>query len=175
MNPTYIRSGHLHGSGFIVKARAAVKGIDIVGTASAGLLNLWDTDVPPVTGSYGRSGTTVTVTDVDHGLSTGDVVGISFEPDGGVIATPGNYEITVVDADTFTLTDINTGTIANDPSCYYVHSNTDNTPARWMTTNHTAANDTYFNGWMLPENGIIARKGVYVQAVNLVSISVYYG
>ena len=71
---------------------------------------------------------------------------------------PVDYEITVVDADTFTLTDINSGTIANDPACYYVHSNTGNIPARWMTTNHTAANDTYFNGWMLPENGLIARN-----------------
>ena len=175
MNPTFVKTGHLHSSGYIYKARTSVKGIDIVGSASAGLLELWDTDVAPTDGTYGRVGTTVTVTDVAHGLSTGDVVGISFEPDGGVIATNGNYTITVVDADTFTITDINSGTIENDPTCRYVHSKTNNVNARWMATYHSAANDTYFNGWTIPENGLLAQKGIYVYSANLVSINVIYG
>jgi len=175
MSVMTVRSGHLHSSGYIVKDRTRVKAIDVVGSSSAGLLELWDTDVVPATGTYGRSGTTVTVTDTDHGLSTGDKIGISFEPDGGVIATPGNYEVTVVDADTFTVTDINSGTIANDPDCRYVYSNTDNTPAAWMATYHTAATDIFFNGFNIPEGGMLARKGVYVYAENLESINVYYG
>lgn len=176
MDNTYVRSGHLHSSGYIYKARTAVKAMDVVGTASAGILELWDTDTPPVvSGTYVRSGTTVTVTDTGHGLTTGDHVGISFEPDGGVIATPGNYYITVVDADTFTLTDINTGTIANDPDCRYIATSPGVEPSRWMATYHTAANDTFFNGLPVPENGLIARKGVYVFAENLASINVYYG
>ena len=177
MDSAYVRSGHLHSSGYIRKARTAVKALDVVGTTSAGVLELWDTDTPPVlTGTYGRVGTTVTVTDTAHGLSTGDIVGISFEPDNGVIATPGNYEITVVDADTFTLTDINTGTIANDPDCRYVYGlDGKGLESRWMATWHTAANDTYFNGFPIPGNGIIARKGVYVYASDLDSINVYYG
>lgn len=176
MDSVYVRSGHLHSSGYIYKARTSVKALDVVGTASAGTLELWDTDVAPVTsGTYVRSGTTVTVTDTGHGLSTGDTIGISFEPDSGVIATPGNYEITVVDANTFTLTDINSGTIANDPDCRYVYSNSDQLSARWMATFHTAANDTYFNGLSIPENGLLCRKAVYIYASNLASINVYYG
>ena len=177
MDNAYVRSGHLHSSGFIRKARTAVKALDVVGTASAGILELWDSPTAPVTtGTYGRSGTTVTVTDTAHGLSTGDIIGISFEPDGGVIATPGNYEITVVDADTFTLVDINTGTIANDPDCRYVSGvDGQGLESRWMATWHTAAADTFFNGFGIPGNGLIARKTLYVYSSNLASINVYYG
>ena len=176
MEDVYVRSGHLHSSGYIYKDRTSVKSLDVIGTSSAGILELWDTDTPPVTSAtYVRSGTTVTVTDTDHGLSTGNVIGISFDEDGGVIATPGQYEITVVDADTFTLTDINSGTIANDPDCRYVYSNGNGVNARWMATWHTAASDIFFNGFSIPANGLLARKGVYVYAANLASINVYYG
>lgn len=176
MDNAYVRSGHLHSSGYVYKGRASVKALDVLGTASAGIMEIWDTDVAPVTtGTYGRSGDTVTVTDTAHGLKTGDLVGITFEEDGGVIATPGNYSITVVDANTFTLTDINSGTIANDPECRYVHSNTDNLPARWVATWHTAASDIYFNGFFMPDNGLLCRKGVYVYAANLASVNVFYG
>ena len=38
MDSTYVRSGHLHSSGYIRKARTVVKAMDVVGSASAGLL-----------------------------------------------------------------------------------------------------------------------------------------
>jgi hypothetical protein len=52
-----IKSGHLHGSGFIFKGRARVRALDIVGTSSEGTLEIWDTNTAPVAGTYGRSGT----------------------------------------------------------------------------------------------------------------------
>jgi hypothetical protein len=169
-----VQSGHLHGSGYIVKRRCRVQGLDVVGSASAGVLDVWDTDSAPIAGTYTRSGTTVTVTKVGHGLSTGDLVGITFLDASGVIATPGNYEITVTGDDTFTLTDINSGAITGTPTCYYVYSNTDNIPARWLTTYHTAAADTYVNNFNIPGDGFLVRKGVYARAANLVSINVYF-
>jgi hypothetical protein len=119
-------------------------------------------------------GTTVTVAKVGHGLSTGDVIGISFEPDGGVIATPGNYVITVTGADAFTLTDINSGTIANDPVCRYAATVVNGQPSCWLATYHTSANDTFFNGFQFPDEGILAKTGIYVFGENLASINIYY-
>jgi len=60
-------------------------------------------------GTYGRSGTTITVTLNGHGLATGASVVLDFTSGG---ATDGTYTITVVDANTFTCIDSVSGTIA---------------------------------------------------------------
>ena len=175
MGASDILSGHLHSSGFIRKARTRIKAFDVVGTATAGMLEFWDTTVAPTAATYGRSGTTVTVASVGHGLKTGDVVGISFEEASGVIATPGSYTITVTGNDAFTLTDINSGTIASSTVCRYVSNKQDGYNARWLATYHTSASDIFFNGFNLPSEGFLARIGVYVYAEELASINVYYG
>jgi hypothetical protein len=176
MDDTDVRSGHLHSSGFIVKARARVKAFDVVGDGvGAGLLEIWDTAVAPTAATYGRSADTVTVTKSAHGLKTGDTVGISFEEASGVIATPGSYSITVTGTDTFTLTDINSGTIATSTVCRYVSGTQRGYTAQWLSTYHTSSSDVFFNGFSIPGNGILANIGIYVYAVNLDSINVYYG
>jgi hypothetical protein len=176
MDDTDVRSGHLHSSGFIVKARARVKAFDVVGSGtSVGLLEIWDTAVAPTAATYGRSADTVTVTKSAHGLKTGDTVGISFEAASGVIATPGSYSITVTGTDTFTLTDINSGTIATSTVCRYVSGTQRGYTAQWLSTYHTSATDVFFNGFGIPGNGILANIGIYVHAVNLDSINIYYG
>jgi hypothetical protein len=175
MGATDVRSGHLHSSGFIYKNRARVKAIDVVGGNDGGILEVWDTDVAPVAATYGRSGDTVTVTKSAHGLKTGDVIGISYEEASGVIATPGNYAITVTGTDTFTLTDINSGTIATSTVCRYVRSTKNGNDAGWLATYHTSASDIFFNGFSVPGDGMLAMIGVYVYADNLKSINIYYG
>lgn len=176
MDDTDVRSGHLHSSGFIVKARARVKAFDVVGDGvGAGLLEIWDTAVAPTAATYGRSADTVTVTKSAHGLKTGDTVGISFEEASGVIATPGSYSITVTGTDTFTLTDINSGTIATSTVCRYVSGTQSGYTAQWLSTYHTSSSDVFFNGFSIPGNGILANIGIYVYAVNLDSINIYYG
>jgi hypothetical protein len=147
----------------------------VVGSANAGILEFWDTTVAPTAATYGRSVTTVTVASVAHGLRTGDVVGISFEEASGVIATPGSYVITVTGVDAFTLTDINSGTIASSTVCRYVSNKQNGYNARWLATYHTSASDIFFNGFSLPGEGFLARIGVYVYADELASINVYYG
>lgn len=169
-----VKTAHLHSSGYVTKHRTRLRALDVVGSAQAGLLDIWDTDTIPVAATYGRSGATVTVTKADHGLKTGDVIGISFEEDSGNIATPGNYEITVVNSSTFTLTDINEGTITNDPDCYYVFSETDGIHAGWLATYHTSASDIFYNGFNFPDEGVLAKKGLYVRAVNMSSLNFYF-
>ena len=176
MDDTDVRSGHLHSSGFIVKARARVKAFDVVGAGTTeGALELWDTDVAPTAATYGRSAAVVTVTKVAHGLKTGDTVGISFEGASNVGATSGSYVITVTGTDTFTLTDINSGTVATPTTCRYVSSTRNGNKAQWLATYNTSVTDVFFNGFGIPGNGIRANIGVYVFAANLTSINIYYG
>ena len=104
-------------SGFAVLGPHRLKEFSFIGTASEGKFTVYDTDTAPVAGTYAQSGTTVTVTDTDHGLATGDVVGICFATGTGGTACSGNYSITVVDANTFTITMLNSDTITNDPAC----------------------------------------------------------
>jgi len=107
-------------SGFVVLGPHRLKEFSIIGTASEGKLTVYDTDTAPVAGTYAQSGTTVTVTKTDHGLSTGDVVGICFATGTGGTATSGNYPITVTASNTFTITMLNSDTITNTPACNYV-------------------------------------------------------
>jgi hypothetical protein len=175
MSRSDVRSGHLHNtSGYIYKSRARIRAFDVVGSASAGLLEVWDTNVAPISGTYVRSGTTVTVTKVGHGLPDGARIGISFYDDGGDIATPGNYDITVVDADTFTLEDINSGTISGTKACAYVYSISERNNAEWKATYHTAASDIFFNGFVIPDDGLLCKIGIYCTITNMTSVNVYY-
>ena len=101
---TDVLSGHIDTSGFIVpNGRVRVKSIVFQGSGSgAGSVDVFDTTTAPISATYGRSGTTITVTKSSHGLSTGNVVGIEFQAAGGASGTNGNYVITVTGANTFT-------------------------------------------------------------------------
>lgn len=164
-----VKQGHLDQSGFFVTYPVRVKGISFVGTATAGFLVFFDTLTTPVSASvtYGRSGTTVTVTKTAHGLSTGDKIGIHFESGTGGAATDGNYTITRTGADTFTLTDINTGTITGTPAAVY--------STKWLLTYNVSAGDTYNNAPIIPGEGVRADNGVYVYMSNVEAAQIYYG
>jgi len=163
-------------SGFAVLGPHRLKVFSVIGTASAGKLTVFDTDTAPVSGTYGQSGTTVTVTDNGHGLTTGDVVGICFETGTGGTAVSGNYEITVTGANTFTVTMLNSDTITNDPACTYVANNGSggSTPKRWLMCRGTAAADTFENVITVPNNGFITRLGTYLVMTNLFEADVFY-
>ena len=60
----------------------------------------------PQTGTYSRSGNTVTVTITGHGMSTGMVANLDFTTG---TATDGSYTVTVTNANTFTITDTASG------------------------------------------------------------------
>ena len=168
---TDVKQGHLNQSGFFVLGRNRVKGISFFGAGSDGTVVLFDTASAPVTSSvtYARSGTTVTVTKTAHGLSTGAVVGIHFDSNTSQSATDGNYTITRTGADTFTLTDINTGTITSTAASYVSGG------GRWLMTYEVDGTDTFENSPIIPGEGVLASQGIYALMTNIDSTQIYYG
>ena len=167
---TDVKQAHVNESGFLVLGRNRVRALSFVGTSTAGTLAVFDTATAPVTSgvTYGRAGTTVTVTKTAHGLSTGDVVGIHFEAFPS--ATDGNYAITVTGANTFTLTDINTGTITGSPAAIYVSGG-----GSWLLTYESSATDIFNNSPDIPEDGVLAIRGVYAYMDNIAVVNIFYG
>ena len=167
-----VKQGHLNQSGFFVLGRNRVKGVSWYGSASDGTLVLFDTTTAPVTASvtYERAGTLVTVTKTSHGLNTGDVVGIHFNTASNVAATDGNYSITRLTANTFTLTDINSGTVANTATAAYVSGGN-----RWLMTYENDATDTFSNAPIIPGEGVLANNGIYALMNNISASQIYYG
>lgn len=168
MMQTDVKQAHLNASGFMVLNRTRVRGISFTGSATAGYVALFDTTTAPVTtATYGRSGNTVTVTQSAHGLTTGDTIGIDFAAGTGGTATNGNYIVTVTNSTTFTVTDINSGTITASPSMVY--------SSRWLLSYDVAASDSFNNSPFIPAEGVVAVNGVYAQMSNVVACNIYYG
>jgi hypothetical protein len=168
MMQTDVKQAHLNGSGFMVLGRNRIRGISFTGSATAGYVALFDTTTAPVTtATYGRSGTTVTVTQSAHGLTTGQVIGIDFAAGTGGTATNGNYAVTVTNSSTFTITDINSGTITATPAMVYA--------SKWLLSYDVAASDSFNNSPIIPAEGVVVNDGVYAQMSNVVATNIYYG
>jgi hypothetical protein len=165
-----VKQGHLNQSGFFVLGRNRVKAVSFFG--GSGTLVLFDTTTAPVTASvtYERAGTLVTVTKTAHGLNTGDVVGIHFNTLSNAAATDGNYSITRLTANTFTLTDINSGTIANTATALYVSG-----VNRWLLTYETHSSDEFQNAPLIPGEGVLAVNGIYAYMNAIDAAQIYYG
>jgi len=164
-----VKQGHLNESGFFVLGRNRVKAVSFFG--GGGTLVLFDTTSAPVSSSvtYAQSGTTVTVSKTAHGLVTGDVVGIHFDSNTGVSATDGNYSITRVDANSFTLNDINTGSITSTAALYVSGVN------RWLLTYETHSTDEFQNSPIIPGEGVLVTNGIYAYMSAIDSAQIYYG
>lgn len=166
---TDVKQAHLNASGIFVPFSTRIKGISLTGTASAGQIILFDTLTAPVTtATYARSGNTVTITQASHGLTTGQVIGIDFAAGTGGTATNGNYAVTVTGSGTFTVTDINSGSITAGATLVY-------STGKWLLTYDIAAGDTYNNAPFIPGEGVRALTGVYAYIVNLAAANIYYG
>jgi hypothetical protein len=164
-----VKQAHLNSSGYFVNYPVRVKGLSFVGAATAGYVTLFDTSSTPVSSSvtYAQTANTVTVTKTAHGLNTGDIIGIHFLANSGVSATDGTYSITKTGSDTFTLTDINSRSIASTAAVYAV--------GKWLLTYETVATDIFTNVPFIPGEGIRAETGVYAYMVNMDSAQIIYG
>ena len=162
-----VKASHLSGSGLMVSGRVRLKNLIYLGTGTAGGIDLFDTTTAPVTATYARSGYTVTVTSTAHGLVSGQNIGITFSAATGVSATAGNYVVTKLTADTFTITDINTGTIAGGTACIF-------STGKWMAGFNTSTAVQPFQV-LFPGEGVLAQNGVYAYVTNISFQTVTYG
>ena len=162
-----VKASHLSGSGLMVSGRVRLKNLVYLGTGTAGGIDLFDTTIAPVAATYARSGYTVTVTKTGHGLTTGQAIGITFAPASSVSATAGTYIITVLTADTFTITDFNTGTIAGGTACTY-------STGKWLVGYNTSTGVQPFQV-ILPGEGVLAQNGIYAVVTNIVFQTTHYG
>ena len=167
MMQTDVKSGHLNNSGFVVLGRNRLKAVSTVGSATAGTLDIFDTTTAPVSATYERAATLITVTKTAHGLVTGDVIGLAFATASGTSGTNGNYSITRTGANTFTVTDINSGTIVAGTAVVYA--------SLWVASYDVGATDVFGNFALIPGEGILVTNGIYLLMTNLLSANIYYG
>ena len=158
---TDVKSQYASASGLMIPFRTRVKAVFFgVATTTSGLVGLYDNS--SIAGTYTRSTTTATVTAPDHGLIVGEWAFIDWS--GGTNPTDDFYQVvTVADANTFTVTVVNSG----DPSgIATVYNNV------LLMSTVSASNDV-FN--IIPGEGILARDGVRVYLENSITATVYYG
>jgi len=161
-----VLSAHINVTGRMIVGRTRVKGLAITGGGSAGNLYLWDTTTAPVAATYARnSAGLITVTLNSHGLATGDEVGLIFAAGTGGQGTTGNYIVTVLTANTYTVQDLNAGAITAGAAALQGQS--------WLTSIDIGANEVVT--LLLPGEGILASNGVYATVTNLTGVTIYYG
>lgn len=162
-----VKGSHFSGSGLAVSGRTRLKNLVYLGTGTAGSIDVFDTATAPTAATYARSGYTVTVTKTAHGLNTGDYVGITYAAASSVAAVAGNYIITRLTADTFSITDLNTGTIAGGTACIY-------STGKFMTSFNTGTAVQPFQVIFSGE-GILAQNGIYFVVTNISFQTIQYG
>ena len=166
-----VKSGHLNQSGFVTQGRVRLKQLTYAGNGGqAGYMIVFDTAIAPTAATYSRSGTTVTIASTAHGLATGQTIGIGFGAASGASATDGNYTVTVVNANSFTITDPNSGTVAGGTSCTYVVG-----PNSWVTAFDTLTGATGGQQVSIPGEGLLVLNGLYVFMSNVTFVTAFYG
>ena len=174
---TDVSTIHLNSTGFGYIGRTRVKGLIISSTATGGTVGIWDTLTALTSATYEQSTTTVTVTKTAHGLVTGQRVGLSFAAATGVSATNGNYAITRLTADTFSITDINSRTIAGGTACSYVANTVGNSSSQqWHMTIDTGPAAATTN-IVFPGEGVLIENALYLTltTTQITAVTVFYG
>ena len=174
---TDVSSISLNSTGFGYMGRTRVKGLVVTSAGgTGGTVGIWDTETVLVSATYGQSGNTVTITKSAHGLVSGQKIGISFATASGVSATNGNYVITVLTSSTFTITDINSRTIAAGTACSYAANTGSSNSTQWEATFDIPA----FAGCtniVFPGEGILIQNALYITltATYITAVTAFYG
>ena len=161
-----VKAAHINVSGTMVGYRTRVKGLVITAGGTSGYLYLWDSTTAPVAATYARnSAGLVTVTQTAHGLQTEDSVGLVFGAGTGGQATTGNYSVTRLTADTYTVQDLNAGAITAGAAALQGNS--------WMISIDISANESA--ALPIPGEGVLAQAGIYATISNLTGVTIFYG
>jgi hypothetical protein len=164
-----VKTAKIQGSGLLFVGRVRLKQGTVIGNGTAGYIDFFDTATAPTAATYARTLKVVTVTKTAHGLNTGDSIGIAYVAAGGVAPVSGNYQVTKIDADTFSITDLNSGTIAGGTVCNYVNGG-----GKWAMGINTGTNLQPFQ-LLVPGEGILCEQGVYANSSNITSTQITYG
>ena len=151
-----VKSIHAATSGLLVGYRTRLKGAVIFPLVTATRYSAFVDDVS-VTGTYARSTTTATITAVNHGLSTGQWAYIDWD------LADDPYQVTVTDANTFTVTVLNSG-------------GTSGAVVVWprMLLQADSQNATAYS-IVIPGEGILAETGIRAFTDANVHATIFYG
>jgi len=154
-----VKSAHQSASGTAVSYATRLKGITVTsGTASARNIGIADPTVSK-SGTYSQTTTTITVTIAGHNLVNGQRVFLDFTTGTSRDAV---FEVTVTDANVFTVTSTTASTSGNVT----------------MYTTILLELDTFNTVGLpvqIPGEGIYCPNGIYVGLGNSVTATIYYG
>lgn len=153
---TDVKSQHAATSGLVVGYRTRLKGAVIFPFTGATGYSAF-VDNTSITGTYARSTTTATITSTNHGLSTGQWVYLDWD------LTDNPYQVTVTDANTFTVTVANSGAASGNVTIW---TN--------MLLQADASNATAFT-IVVPGEGILAPNGIRAFLAADIHATVFYG
>jgi hypothetical protein len=155
-----VQSYHNSTSGLAVSGRSRLKGVLISPTTSVAFNTVFVDDVAQA-GTYNVPGsTTCTVTITAHGLTTGDRVYLDFTSG---TATDDAYAVTVLTANTFTVT-VTSATTSGNVTMY----------AKLLTEIDCSNGTSFYT--LIPGEGILAITGirVFLPSANVTS-TIFYG
>lgn len=153
---TDVKSQHAATSGLVVGYRTRLKGAVIFPFTGATGYSAF-VDNTSITGTYARSTTTATITSANHGLSTGQWVYLDWD------LADNPYQVTVTDANTFTVTVANSGAASGNVTIW---TN--------MLLQADASNATAFT-IVVPGEGILALNGIRAFLAADIHATVFYG
>lgn len=153
---TDVKSQHAAASGLMVPFRTRLKGAIIFPFSGATGYSAF-VENTSIAGTYARVTTTATITSANHGLTTGQWVYLDWD------LTDNPYQVTVTDANTFTVTVADSGGASGNVTVY-----------NKMLLQADASNATAFN-IVVPGEGILADQGIRVFLGADIHCTVFYG
>jgi len=151
-----VKSQHAAVSGLVVGYRTRLKGAVIFPFTGATGYSAFVDNVS-ITGTYARTTTTATITSANHGLTTGQWVYLDWD------LTDNPYQVTVIDANIFTVTVPNSGAASGNVTVWTT-----------MLLQADASNATAYT-IVIPGQGILAPNGIRAFMAADIHATVFYG